>query len=58
MHPLPHRPPRPMPLRMVHTPAQMLFLDGRGARLEGSEVHGGRSHELFGDGDDIGDEAV
>ncbi len=58
MHPLLHRPLRQMLLRMIYTPAQMLFLDARGARLEAHEVDGGRVHELFGDGDDVGDEAV
>lgn len=43
---------------MIHAPAQMLFLDARGARLEAHEVDGGRGHELFGDGDDVRDEAV
>lgn len=58
MHPLPHRSLSPMPLRMVHTQAQMLFLDARGARLEAREVDGVGVHELFGDGDDVGDKAV
>ncbi len=52
---------RPMPplLLMILPPAQMLFLNARGARvLEGREVDRVELHELFGDGDDIGDEAV
>lgn len=44
--------------RMIHTRAQMLFLDAGGARLEAHEVDGGRVHELFGDSDDVRDEAV
>lgn len=58
MHSLLHRPLRQMLLCMIHTRAQMLFLDARSARLEAYEVDRGRGHELFGDGDDVRDEAV
>ncbi|KAL8812152.1 MAG: hypothetical protein Q9223_007361 [Gallowayella weberi] len=36
----------------------MLFLHARGAGLESRQVDGIRLHQLFGHGDDVGDEVV
>lgn len=60
MHPLPHRSLRLMPLPMLQPPRLVHFLDTirSGAGLESGDIDGVGLHELFGDGDDVGDETV
>lgn len=58
MHTLAHRSLRFMLLLMVHPLTHVVFLDIRGARLEGRQIDGVGVHEIFRHGYDIRDETV
>ena len=58
MHPLLHRPLGFMPLMPMHPATRMLLLRAAVKRLPGLQVDGVGVHDVLGDGEDVGDEAI